>query len=315
MAGGADQMNGQTLSKSHPQPGTLWKRAQSAHAHALKAGALRPIPAHPETVEEQGIPFTVWRVAGNDLRLPAERARSQKPAWSETEANPFLTYDADMFVCDLTDTHVCLLNKYNILDVHLLVVTRAFEHQTRWLTLADFEALRLCMVEFEGLAFYNGGKTAGASQRHKHLQYVPFPLTPGGADLPIAAAVAEARWDHGVGTVEAFPFVHALGQLHGLAEQTPAASAAFLLDVYEKLLAASGIAQGTGDTQTQPYNLLATREWMMIVPRKRESFSGVSVNALGFAGSLLARNDAQVRTLRDDGPLSVLAHVGVARAT
>ena len=38
------------------------------------------------------------------------------------------------------------------------------------------EEMNAILAEFDGLGFYNGGETAGASQPHKHLQIVPLPL-------------------------------------------------------------------------------------------------------------------------------------------
>lgn len=40
----------------------------------------------------------------------------------------------------LSDTHTCLLNKFNLVPYHTLVVTRQFEEQTSALTAADFDA-------------------------------------------------------------------------------------------------------------------------------------------------------------------------------
>lgn len=302
---------GQPTSRASLQPGTLFQRAVAAQTHALALGALKPLPTVPETVDDGGITFVVWRLELPGTPLPGDRPQREKPAYSESAANPFLPYDPNVYVTGISDTHVCLLNKYNVFDHHLLLVTRSFEHQTTWLTQADFEALALCMAEFEGLGFYNGGKVAGASQRHKHIQYVPFPLGPGDIKLPIAPALASIDWQDGIGTIAAFPFVHALGRLD--ASAPPSSAGERMFELYRKLLAAVGIPRGAGESQTQPYNLLATREWMMVVPRSRESYAGVSVNSLGFAGSFLARNRAQVRSIRAAGPISVLQGVGFAR--
>jgi ATP adenylyltransferase len=55
-------------------------------------------------------------------------------------------------------------------------------------------------------------------------------------------------------------------------------------------------------------NFLFTREWMLLVPRKASKTStGVSVNSLGFAGYLLARNEQEMALLKD--PLGVLEEV------
>jgi ATP adenylyltransferase len=59
----------------------------------------------------------------------------------------------------------------------------------------------------------------------------------------------------------------------------------------------------------QPYNLLVTRTWMMLVPRTRAEYQGIPVNGLGFAGALVARTPAQLAMLRERGPLAVLQAV------
>jgi ATP adenylyltransferase len=58
-----------------------------------------------------------------------------------------------------------------------------------------------------------------------------------------------------------------------------------------------------------PYNLLVTREWMLLVPRSRETYESISVNALGFAGSILVRNEDELALVRTKGPMAVLEHV------
>ena len=52
---------------------------------------------------------------------------------------------------------------------------------------------------------------------------------------------------------------------------------------YSRLLASLG--------NPRAYNLLATRDWMLVVPRARETWNSISVNALGFAGALLVRSE------------------------
>ena len=94
--------------------------------------------------------------------------------------NPFLPYEPDLYVADVSPTHVCILNKYNVVDLHLLIITRAFEHQESRLRLPDFQALWRCLVEYDSLGFYNSGHLSGASQPHKHLQVVPLPLAGSG---------------------------------------------------------------------------------------------------------------------------------------
>lgn len=82
--------------------------------------------------------------------------------------------------------------------------------------------------------------------------------------------------------------------------------------MYRRLLGMmgiSGVASPEGDAQSHPYNLLATRSWMLLVPRTREHFETISVNALGFAGSLFVRNVAERELVLRVGPRAVLGAV------
>ena len=160
------------------QPGTLWARLLAQTDHALRCGALQPIPTADERIEQNGIHFILRILASLARKDQVGKAQSRQAAGAGF--NPFLPYEEDLFVADISATHLCLLNKFNVLDHHLLIVTREFEEQENRLNLEDFAALWTCMAEFEALAFYNSGRIAGASQPHKHLQMVPLPLAPAG---------------------------------------------------------------------------------------------------------------------------------------
>ena len=60
---------------------------------------------------------------------------------------------------------------------------------------------------------------------------------------------------------------------------------------------------------SRPYNLLLTRRWMLVVPRAVEHWRRVSINSLGFAGSLLVRDRRELAELRETGPVEVLRRV------
>jgi ATP adenylyltransferase len=50
---------------------------------------------------------------------------------------------------------------------------------------------------------------------------------------------------------------------------------------------------------------------MLLVPRTLERVECISVNALGFAGSLFVRDTAQMQIIRGLGPMTVLERVAV----
>ena len=237
-------------------------------------------------------------------------SRNRSVTVTNQEFDPFLPYEQDLFVADISPTHLCLLNKFNVVDHHLLVVTRDFEDQENWLNLADFQALWVCMQEIDGLAFYNGGKIAGASQRHKHLQLIPLPFIPEKCHLPIKPAIANAIFNDSIGTIPQFPFRHAIALLNLPESDTTTEAAQKMLACYYSLLRAVGLdLDSSSQVQTGAYNLLATKEWMLIVPRSQESFSSISINSLGFAGSLFVRDREQIKLLKEITPMTILSKV------
>jgi ATP adenylyltransferase len=174
---------------------------------------------------EEGVEF-VLRV------LPALKAKPQggggaggaakggaKPPPPQT--NPFLPYDPRLFVSNLSPTHCLLLNKFDVVPLHSLVVTRDFEAQTEplnardlgatWAAMAALAAAEASAPSRDGaggaaagddtgaLAFYNCGEHSGRSQPHKHVQVVPLPFLGEGEEgdggdggAPIGAIVRRA---------------------------------------------------------------------------------------------------------------------------
>lgn len=276
--------------------------------HALRCGALQRIQTSQTVLESDGIRFVVRQVSSLIRKEQQRRQTQQRPS-----ANPFLPYEPDLFVADISDTHLALLNKFNVIDNHLLIVTRNFQSQNALLNLADFESLIVCMAEFDGIGFYNAGAAAGASQAHKHLQIVPLPLGVSETTVPIEPILATTLLDGLAQNVPGLPFRHAFARLEpGAAISVDAAPS--LLSCYRALLEAVGIQPVEVDGelhQSAPYNLLVTRRWMLLVPRSEERVEGVSINALGFAGSLFVRDAAQMKAIERLGPMAALQRVAL----
>lgn len=276
--------------------GTLWRRVDEVAAAALAAGALEPIATAVEVIPDDGVRFVV-RVLER-LARKIEHTLEQR----RTHTDPFLPPEPELLVGGISPTHLAVLNKFNVLDRHLLIVTRAFRSQEEPLDRDDLAALAWCLAEGDALGFYNGGAVAGASQPHKHLQLVPLPLAADdGGPTPIDVVLGSPAPD---GSCPGLHFRHAVTPLR----PADAADPERLLAESRRLLAAAGVAPGA------PYNLLVTRRWMLAVPRPVERWHGVSVNALGFAGSLLVPDRPRLERVRAAGPMAVLAAVTGNRA-
>ena len=288
------------------QPGTLWELTQQKTESARQCGALKSIETEYQAIKQEDVFFVVRTLSNLKRKEQTKKKQNQKEKKTGKRIDPFLPYEPELFVGDISNSHLCLLNKFNVVDNHLLIVTRAFEEQTDLLNLEDFAALWFCLQEIDGLAFFNGGEIAGASQRHKHLQLIPLPFIADVVYLPIGHAIASAAFQDSLGTISSFPFRHGVASLDLSLNDDPQTAAKVMLQQYHSLLDLVGIK---GDRHPKAYNLLATRNWMLIVPRSQHSFANIPVNSLGFAGSLFIRDQDSWELLKQLTPLELLKNV------
>ena len=282
-------------------PGTLSALLAERTEHARLSGALQFLPTTVEVIEQDGIPFQV--------RIVESLAGKKTAPAAGANADPFLPHDPDLFVAPISPTHIALLNKFNVVERHLLIVTRVFEDQRSQLTQKDCEAVLIALTEIDGVAFYNAGREAGASQSHKHLQLLPYDAI---GPLPIEPLFRFAHPEGMVGTVPRLPFRHAYAPMDTDWTNPQKISGASFHACYRQLLHAAGLSveAATGShAPTAPYNLLVARKWALLVPWSRESVADISVNALGFAGAFLVKDRGQCEALRRLGPLAALQHV------
>ena len=291
------------------QPGTLWAKTQQKTKSARECGALKSIETEYHLIRQDDIPFVVRSLSNIVRKEEAKKQQKQQENKTGKKIDPFLPYEEDLFVGNITPSHICLLNKFNVVDHHLLIVTRAFESQTDLLNLADFTALWSCMQEIDGLAFFNGGKQAGASQRHKHLQLIPLPFLDDVVNSPLEEAIDSTTFTNSLGRISSFPFRHGIAPLN-LSSSDPQTAAQTMLERYHALLNSVGWEIDANTTQ-QPgaYNFLATRNWMLIVPRSQETYQNISINSLGFAGSLFVRDRHSLELLQELTPIELLSKV------
>jgi ATP adenylyltransferase len=271
---------------------------------------LRPIATDESVVEDAGVRFIVRTVSS--LAQKAEAGSAAKPSRT-APGNPFLPPDPDLTIGEISPTHVGVLNKYPVVAHHLLVVTKRFIPQEEALDHDDFAAVATCLGEIDGLAFYNAGREAGASQPHKHLQLVPLPLGAGPWVAPMEVLFDSWAATGPVLRLLRLPFSHAFALLDPLLFEDRERAADRMLEFYDAAMDAIGVEEeGAANDEPKrmaPYNLLVTRRWMLAAPRSRERFDSIAVNALGFAGSLFVRDAAEMQRLREARPMRVLQEV------
>lgn len=283
---------------------STWNQVEVVTAAALASGDLVAIRTTGSAVTDGGVDFVVREVSSLLEKFDAQ-------AKAAPRRNPFLPYEEALYLGHLSPTHLALLNKFPVMSRHFLVIPQAFVHQETLLLPEDFIALARAIGESDALVFYNAGRVAGASQPHRHLQVVPLPFEGAPHGTPIDPVLAIQKGRVGADIAD-LGFRHALGWLRNDPNGSPDTRGLEMHALYRQLIGLLGItsvATAEGDRQSGAYNLIATRSWMVIVPRTREHFESISINALGFAGSLFVSNDAERALVRRVGPRAMLAAV------
>eukprot|EP01031_Cornospumella_fuschlensis_P027971 gene27971-33776_t len=100
---------------------------------------------------------------------------------SSSDPLDILTMSPSLVVHDFSDRHspihapyTLVLNKFNTIPDHALLVSNIFAHQLTPVSLVEVMIIYWCMRSTGGVAWYNSNALAGASQAHKHLQLVPL---------------------------------------------------------------------------------------------------------------------------------------------
>lgn len=132
-------------------------------------------------------PFALQAHADTDVLLQfqvryspalANKPKSNKARDSKEKlVNPFSDPPKGLFITDLP-SHNLVLNKFPIIPDHFILATKDFKEQTYLLEEDDLSAAYECLKAYrengeELFGFFNSGEHSGASQPHRHIQFLP----------------------------------------------------------------------------------------------------------------------------------------------
>ncbi|CAL1707233.1 unnamed protein product [Somion occarium] len=309
------------------------------YAKATESGDLLFFPSTTTLHQENGVEFEIRLCPALEKKpnLPPPHFDSYEDCEKAegTKPDPFAPpHNANLLIGELKDEdesedYVVLFNKYSVVPHHILLVTKEFHSQTAPLLPSDLvQTYKLLLAARDAgrkfFAFYNCGTLSGASQPHKHLQLLP--IDPDGP--PVERLARKAKLEVPDSTPErpfalsTLPYANHIRRLpSSLSSSTPSTelshilSAAFmsLLD-----LAISTIRHDPNYPIGPPsYNVILTLEHMHVIPRRGETYTlhetgeELSVNALGFAGTLLVKSERELEAVRKESIGSILRGVGL----
>lgn len=202
-------------------------------------------------------------------------------------------------ICDVGTKHRLCANKFCYTRPQLLLLTRdGFKRQYDPLDAVDLDAA-WSVLQDDQFAFYNCGVPAGFSRLHRHIQFMPRPEG--------FTTYLDVDEDGGKGD-SAVPFLYLRQALDG--------SGRGLKEIYDGLrreMAERSTFRWEGQGTDCPHNLLMTRKWMAVIPRRCSVFGAASANAVGMIGLVPVTTMEGIEDWKSAGPLSVLREFGVPR--
>lgn len=316
------------------------ERARRMTVAATSSGAVKKLSTTGRAVVDgpTGVQFFVSRKnAVADAGRKASGAAAKAAPVKQQRFDPFAVPEEALLVePHLTATHYLMLNKFPIVDDHLLVITKAFEMQTDVATFEDFEALRATLSSVDGFVFYNCGARSGASQPHKHFQLLPrdtLKLLEADGDnaagmtheIPMEALVDQCLPSASTPPLAPTPLPSPLSKSgivvarlpHGWERSSDSASVQAVLGTYESMLQRVGLpvsrdgVDHCSDRSHPSHNMVMTKSWLMVAARQCDPCpeTGLGSNACGFGGFFLVRDDAELAKLEARGPAQALIDV------
>ncbi|CAO2657197.1 Nn.00g033230.m01.CDS01 [Neocucurbitaria sp. VM-36] len=299
-----------------------------------------------------GIPFQL-RYCPALAKKPVPK---QADATPKQKIDPFDNPPAALHIVDVptsNPTHLLVLNKFPIIAGHFILATKSNKKQTHVLEQDDLEATYACLKAWqEGsgdkqkhlFAFFNSGEHSGASQPHRHLQFLPLESMRDKEeasswdlliDIVLSGQMVPAKdTPSGMLQHQDLPFTHLARSF----DSEP--SGRQLLSIYndlyssakeavDKFIAANpeqlALHPITGGDLPISYNLAMTTAGMAILPRRSEGtmlqrddgseIGFVALNGTTLGGTMMVKNQEEWDTLRKKPEMldHILTAIGVPR--
>lgn len=244
--------------------------------------------------------------------------------------DPFEDPPAGLFITAVPPHHNLVLNKFPVIPDHFILATKDFKRQTDLLEKDDLEAVYSCVKAYaeEGeqlFGFFNSGEHSGASQPHRHIQFLPVESMKSGIEN-------ESQWTVladalGCDPKPVLPFSYVSARL----PENPSAEELYRIyvNLYDQACQLRRKPARDPSLEKQAssisYNLGITDQTLVLCPRTSEeikiSKTGepiglVALNGTVLGGTLLVKSEEEWDVLRSDESklTEILRAIGVSTA-
>lgn len=241
------------------------------------------------------------------------KSLEHRPEQGSIVANPFIRPEPELTVRNSFGYHEefrIVLNKFPIVKNHFMLTTKEFVSQDTPLSPSELLAAFTLLAKLheedkdsQWFSFYNCGPQSGASQPHKHIQFMTLPdkYTPFCLDL-LENTNRSSRALQGVAfQVPHVPFAH---YVVALPEEKEVNENILLMAFSLLLLKALSVSE---EHCEMSYNFCMTTKHMMMIPRRKAKFKNlIGINSCGYMGLILCKNSDIFEHVRRIGVLRIL---------
>lgn len=294
-------------------PSDFYEKVSKTFDSAVASGEV--IYSEPEfkSVTIDDLQYNYSIVPALKSKPTAEENEKPKEEESNESSKPFDPFDPPspplLVLPEYKEDYAVVLNKFAVIPRHFLLVTRQFQSQNAPLRPADLEASYELLKAANSqsgkrhIGFFNCGKDSGASVLHRHIQFLTLP--DGYKPFPDDLKSVYSKYEDGKKPLvhEKVKFAHFIVPVHGTSQDD-------LGFRFSTLLSRVLTTLKINETKSISYNFLFTEEWFMVVPRKAEDANGgISVNAIGTIGMVLAKGEDELKFIEETGPATLVESV------
>jgi sulfate adenylyltransferase (ADP) / ATP adenylyltransferase len=257
----------------------------------------------------------------------------------EKKPDPFDNPAAELLVAAVptsNPSHNLVLNKFPVIENHFILATLKNKAQTQILEEDDIAVTYECLKSWDGVvvdgdmrrlyAFFNSGEYSGASQAHRHIQFLPVESMQS-QDDPSSdwKLLIDIIHEQGKEVGEESKVLSSLPLKHFVRTIPRNATPSELHNIYSSLYNSaassvyayiegnpSGLELHSTDDDSLPisYNLAMTTEAMAICPRRKEgsalsvdddSCTGfIAINGTVLSGSIMVKGESEWMALKSN---------------
>ncbi|KAG2732597.1 hypothetical protein G9P44_005014 [Scheffersomyces stipitis] len=256
-----------------------------------------------------------------DFQYTLLHSLQHRPESGSIEKNPFAKPEPELTVLDSygpNEEFKIVLNKFPVVAQHFMIVTKEFKSQDSPLSPSELQGTYIILQSLKAsdkqndwFAFYNCGPQSGASQPHKHIQFMSLPnkedFVPFAEQLIMRSAAFLPNSQQEPLQNADIPFAHFVARLPEQHQLQEGELALYFASLLQRALTVSR----RNEAEHISYNFICTTKYMMIVPRSNGKYkNSLGINSCGVLGLFLCKNEEILDLVKKDGPETILQHCG-----